>query len=154
MSKFEIPPDLLPFLLGSEGRVMSVGEYLEHLRANPDWVDCPIVDRVLDVVISRPYSHKGSVALLSVCHEGEHLLKKEDDFWMGKLIACQNDDRLWDSLVEKFLKKYGYFFTSAESIIGNHNPTLRCLLGRHMDECDGEIVTLLRCRETDYSYDD
>ncbi len=93
MNKLEIPLVLQSLLAGGQrGEIMSVDEYLQLLRANRDYVDYPVVDRKIGIVISRPLAHKNNVALLGACHEmfsnGSALLSEKGKRFLGQPETC------------------------------------------------------------------
>lgn len=140
MSKFAIPESLLDSL-NNVGVVMTIGDFIEMFRGDPDLVDYPVVDRKLGIVISKPSAHKFVVALLGVCHDvisrGGNIMETDEVFWLEENYKCGN--LLYSAYaIDKFIRSGGYYFSSSRSY--KRQTTLVSLTGRHMDEIDNEII--------------
>src|SRR3990167_6667185 len=121
----EMPSDLLHILADTDGKVMTIDEYLQVVRENSsykDWIDFPIVDRRMC-----------SVFLL----QGESLARPRG-YWHEVKTQCIASDSMCNILIRNFIKAGGYYFSSRLGQSISYRPACVCLCGRHMDEADQE----------------
>jgi len=157
-TRIEMPSDLLHILADTDGKVMTIDEYLQVVRENSsykDWIDFPIVDRRIGIVISKRDCHDITLALLGMCSvfllQGESLARPRG-YWHEVKTQCIASDSMCNILIRNFIKAGGYYFSSRLGQSISYRPACVCLCGRHMDEADQEIIDGLRCRDFDYPH--
>lgn len=132
-------------------KVITLEEYLEIERAGNRKALFPIVSRMLNIVIIKPFSHRRIKLLLGIAHE---LLTKgldpenmDFDFWEKSNFELpeKGSDRA-NELEDVFFRTNGYFISSAESYGFRYDPICVNKNGRHFDEVDQEILDLNECR--------
>ena len=151
-----IPDTLRKVLVGesiSVGKLFSVDDYVEYLYKNAEQMaDTPIVDRRLNIVISKPTGHSRPLLILGRYHEvsrdGKRLLNEVN--WITEYGAVRNRGEAEERRCRsEFILGGGYYITHAMSAF---HFSCVCSHKKRFDVTDETILKLLHCSHFDYPY--